>query len=335
MNQRHPYSFISDLRGSGDVPAAVPPADDALETSRLATPISADSSAQTTPASRMPETSAGRRKHSAVGPRQLKVIGAGLSLRERHILAELASHRYLTSYHLASLVFTDHASAATGQRVCRRVLARLRRDRLVQSLGRRVGGYQGGSAATVWQLAPAGARLIQRATQGRYRPTEPSPRVLQHCLAVADTRLSLLALTAMDMVDDVEVQLEPECWRRYSGLAGESRWLQPDLAAVVVGQDRAGAFEDRWFIEVDLGTESVATLHRKSRTYAEYRATGVEQADSGGVFPLVLWPLSGDAAEQRITQLQAKIERDRRLEPALYRYATPAIFSSVLLGDLS
>jgi hypothetical protein len=263
------------------------------------------------------------------------VIAARLSLRDHHILAELASHRYLASHHLASLVFADHASPATGHRVCRRVLARLRRDRLVQSLARRVGGYRAGSAATVWRLAPAGARLTQRATQGRYRPTEPSPRVLRHCLAVADTQLSLLALTAVDMVDDVEVQLEPDCWRRYSGLAGESRWLQPDLAAVVSGRDREGAFEDRWFIEVDLGTESVATLHRKSLSYAEYRATGVEQADSSGIFPLVLWLLIGEGAEQRISQLQTKIERDRRLEPALYRYATPAILGNILLGDLT
>ena len=49
-----------------------------------------------------------------------------------------------------------------------------------------------------------------------------------------------------------------------------------------------GRFEDRWFVEVDRGSEAQATLARKCDLYRQYWQSGVEQARTGA-FPRVLW----------------------------------------------
>jgi hypothetical protein len=84
---------------------------------------------------------------------------------------------------------------------------------------------------------------------------------------------------------------------------------------------------DRWFIEVDLGTESLPTLLRKCGQYETYRASGIEQADYG-VFPLVLWFFTVPERAERLAQAVA---RSPRLTPALYRYAQPETLSRVLM----
>lgn len=323
------------------VPVAMPAAAQSVSATPLVRAVSDGSVAKTAPPSSVSDSPRRAEGSRLVGRRQLAELADKLSERDLAVLAELAAHRYLTSHQLAGLIFTGHASPATGQRVCRRVLTRLERLRLIRRLERRVGGQRGGSSLAVWQLSPAGARLLNSQTdaaglaRGRCRPHEPSPRVLRHCLAVADTHLGLRDISSMPAIENVAVQLEPICWRRYAGLGGESRWLKPDLAAVITGGDEHGTFEDRWFIEVDLATESVATLQRKCQQYQDYRQSGSEQAQAGGGFPLVLWVMHGPRGPERAQQLAAKVARDSRLDPALYRYVTPDTLTEALLGASS
>lgn len=325
----------------GAVPVAMPAATESTVATPLVSAVSGGSGAKTAPPT--PVSVSARRAEGGrlVGRRQLAELADKLSQRDLVILAELAAHRYLTSHQLAGLIFIGHASPATGQRVCRRVLTRLERLQLIRPLERRVGGQRGGSSVAVWQLSPAGARLLNNHTdptgpaRGRYRPHEPSPRVLRHCLAVADAHLAVRDLRAMPAIEELTVELEPVCWRRYAGLGGENRWLKPDLAAVITGHDNHGAFEDRWFIEVDLATESVATLQRKCQQYQDYRQSGSEQAQADGGFPLVLWVMHGPRGLERAQQLADKVARDSRLDPALYRYATPESLADALLGASS
>jgi hypothetical protein len=49
-----------------------------------------------------------------------------------------------------------------------------------------------------------------------------------------------------------------------------------------------GRYEDRWWIEVDRGTESGTAVARKCDFYRRYWQAGIEQARTG-VFPKVLW----------------------------------------------
>lgn len=60
--------------------------------------------------------------------------------------------------------------------------------------------------------------------------------------------------------------------------------LKPDSYARL----GVGAYEDSYFIEVDMGTEGSRALDRQLRRYLAYYDSGQEQTERG-VFPRVLW----------------------------------------------
>ncbi|GAB3622773.1 replication-relaxation family protein [Mariniluteicoccus endophyticus] len=250
-----------------------------------------------------------------------------MSGRDRLVLARLWEHRFLTTRQLERFVFTGHATETAAARAARRVLARLARDQLIRPLARRIGGVRAGSAATIWQLAPAGARLIQPETGKSWRTYEPSPRFLHHTLAVADAHLMLREGHRHGL--EVAVQTEPLSWRRYLGPGGETRLVRPDLAATICGTDQQGRFEDRWFIEVDLGTESMPTLLTKCRAYQAYYQSGTEQTAHGS-FPQVLWLLHGPRAAERATALKQRLAHAGRLEARLFAICQPDQLPSLL-----
>jgi Replication-relaxation len=266
-----------------------------------------------------------------VGARQLARLRSSLSDRDRLVLGRIGEHRYLTTAHVQEFVFTGHASPESAARVCRRVIARLHTANLIRPLARRIGGVRAGSGATVWQLAPAGFRLLSNnATDVRCH--EPSPRFLGHCLAVADAHLTARSLSGRHGIGQVRVQVEPLSWRRYTGMGGESRWLQPDLFLKIAGTDHEGAFEDRWFVEVDLGTESHATLLSKCEQYEAYRRSGTEQAHDRA-FPRVLWIMHGDRGSERAERLRHTVLRRSGLIPGMFTVITPDALTAVLSGD--
>lgn len=298
-------------------PVAPPVAQSSTDANAQVSSSDAESRGTNTPVTSSPDVA------RTVSAKRLARIDAVMPPRDREVLVSVAEHRYLTTHQVTRFRFTDHASADSAARTARYVLARLERLGLLRSLSRRIGGFGAGSAAKLWQLAPAGARLL-RADGLTYRTHEPSPRFLLHCLAIADLHLAIRDLTRTTEVQSVDVQTEPVCWRRFTGMGGESLWLQPDLAAVIRSPD----FDDRWFCEVDLGTESLQTLLKKSARYEAYRASGQEQ-DQHGVFPLVLWLFTDPA---RVDKLRALISRSPKLTPELYRFATPSTVARALHG---
>lgn len=260
---------------------------------------------------------------SRIGHVMLSHLEASLSPRDRDVLQLVAEHRFLTTHQLQAFRFSEHQSDASASRVTRRVLSRLDRNGLIESINRRVGGFRGGSAATIWRLTSAGSRLVY-GDDKRRRPGSPTERFLKHCLAVADVHVLLNQHRRIEAIEDVTVQVEPASWRTYQGPGGERRWLQPDLYAEITTND----FLDRHFIEVDLGTESLPTLIKKCQQYEDYRRSGVEQAHSGS-FPLVVW-LFMDG--HRAAKLSAAVRRSHQLTEAMYRYATPDTLTDVLAG---
>lgn len=272
-----------------------------------------------TPATLSPELPTKKRRR--VDADVLVTIAESMPERDREVLEHVGRHRYLTTHQIQAFVFTNLGSDESAARTTRHVLQRLERNALLRPLHRRIGGVRAGSAARVWQLAPAGARLL-RDDGAAHRTHEPSPRFLAHCLAIADLHVALRGIGGSESIDHADVQVEPDCWRRYTGQGGEPRWLQPDLAAEIT----AGDYLDRWFIEVDMGTESLPTLLRKCGQYESYRASGIEQHEHGA-FPLVLWVFT---KTERADKLRAAVLRSPRLMPQLYRFATVETFVSVL-----
>jgi len=91
-----------------------------------------------------------------------------------------------------------------------------------------------------------------------------------------------------------EAQNEPYCWRPY-GSVGKIVSLKPDLFAITL----CDKYEDRWFFEIDLATESPVKIIEKCRRYHQYYRSGLEQ-EQYGVFPLVVWIVPDDTRKSSI-----------------------------------
>jgi hypothetical protein len=121
--------------------------------------------------------------------------------------------------------------------------------------------------------------------------------LVDHTLAISELVVRLREVDREGGIDLLEIQTEPRCWRGFLGFMGARLVLKPDLFARI----GVGAFEDRWFIEIDMDTHHRAALIAKAKRYVAYWRSGREQADSG-IFPRVLWAAP---SSQRVGQLAA------------------------------
>ncbi|WP_338773026.1 replication-relaxation family protein [Nocardia vulneris] len=268
-----------------------------------------------------------------VGPvsvrRDITAIRNEMSERDFRILRSVAQHRFLTVRHIHQLHFHE-LSPRSGLRVTQRVLARLRRWRILGTLERRIGGLRAGSSGLVHYVDFVGAKLL-RAEKGkpvRRRFTSPSHTFLTHTLAVAEIHITLVTAQLHGKLELLRSDVEAAAWRTYHGLGGALLTLRPDLyleTATSIGGEVISA----WFYEHDLGTESIPTLIRKCREYESYRRSGIEQEHSDGAFPLVIWMLSASSeprADERRSALAEAIKHDRQLDADLFRIIAPHQF---------
>lgn len=258
-------------------------------------------------------------------------LNARLSDRDRAVLRSVATHRFLTTNHIERLHFTEHATPLSASRTARRVIRRLAITGLLVALPRRVGGIASGSHSSVWRLSATAHRLLAYAAGDSAqvpaaRLREPSVRFVDHAVAIADAHLALIEAARSGAFGLSGAEIEPRCWRSYLGAYGARETLKPDLAVATVSAD--GEFEDRWFVEVDLGTEHPPTVLRKCRQYEAYRRTGQEQQQHG-VFPLVAW-VTRD--QQRADKLTAALAASRELDRSLFRMVAVDEFAALVAG---
>jgi hypothetical protein len=175
----------------------------------------------------------------------------------------------------------------------RRRLARMTDQRLLARLDRQIGGVRAGSAGYAYRLDLAGHRLVDPDSPGR-RPWTPRPSWLGHALAVSDSYVELATTPNLKVL---RFEAEPACWRAFRDGYAESV-LKPDAYLEVA----VAADELLVFLEVDMGTESAATLASKLDTYIRFwQAGGAEQ--SGGIMPLVLWAVPDDGRQLVLERL--------------------------------
>lgn len=238
-------------------------------------------------------------KTGSLGVRRLSHL---VNERDLAILGSVRAHRLIHTRQVYELHFWNHASYVSGIRACTRVLNRLEAHRFIRRLSRPVGGHGGGSSSTIWALDVAGDRLLRHFSgeKGRSRSFEPSLAFQTHTLAIADLRVALERAAREGAFELLTVQTEPDTWRTYPGQLGAERTIKPDLHVVTASSE----FEDHWFIELDLGTESVGTLRSKLDAYTAYRASGREQR-AGGVFPRVVWLVPDTRRLATLTELAA------------------------------
>lgn len=263
----------------------------------------------TSSSSSLPASGEERRRLSR---QQLEETAARLSDRDRQVLAAIQHYRYLLTGQIQRLYFTEAATPSAAHRAATRTLKRLRELGLIEHLTRRIGGVRAGSAGLVWHITHAGERLIYLGNH-TLTPTkrffEPSPYFLSHSLAVAEVAVSLTELCQeYQTMKLTALQPEPECWRTYSEY-GNIVALKPDLFAITV----SGQYEDRWFVEVDLATESPSKVISKCERYHKYYRSGLEQQEAE-VFPLTVWIVpTTERKQQLITYIKDAFDKQPKL----------------------
>jgi hypothetical protein len=224
---------------------------------------------------------------------RLAELDRTLAGRDWAIIATLARVRVATVGQLERTCFAE-----VSRRQARQSLASLADRRVVARLPRVVGGVRAGSAGYVYALDVAGLRLARPDQARPQRPWSVGTAFLAHSLAVTEVYVRLVEHGRTGALRLVEFVAEPGCWRTFFGPGGGRLVLKPDAFVVV----RLGGYEDRWFIEVDRGTEASTTLARKCEVYRWYWASGTEQARTG-VFPRVLWVVPDERRYQSLVEV--------------------------------
>lgn len=223
-----------------------------------------------------------------------------LTDRERAIIELVADYRILDGAQLQRRFFPTGTLVGSRRRT-QATLKRLTDEQYLHRLERRVGGERAGSASFCYCLGSRGQRLLDPSSRAR-RPTEPGLSFVRHHLAVAQIYVDIA--TATEDPDEIEIldhQTEPNCWRHLARPFGGSEWLKPDLYLSL----GVGDLELRWFIEVDLATESLRRIERACDRYLAYYRSGIEQAEHE-VFPRVAWLASTEKRARGIRELIAR-----------------------------
>lgn len=247
-----------------------------------------------------------------------------LAERDLLILIAIQRYRYLLTSQIQRLHFTDAATPSAALRAASRALKKLLEMGLIDHLARRIGGVRAGSGGLVWHLTHAGERLLRLNEQSPSpvrRFFEPSPHFLAHSLAVAEVAVRLTELCRGGHGAALStLQPEPDCWRTYSEY-GTVLALKPDLFAITM----SGQYEDRWFIEVDLDTESPAKIIGKCEKYHKYYRSGLEQEEYG-VFPLTVWIVpTAERKEKLISHIREAFDKQPKLFAVITNDELPAL----------
>lgn len=237
---------------------------------------------------------------------RLAAIVETLTPTDWRLLETVQRFHFMTGQQLGAMSFGRSESA---QRAARRMLVRLTKDQVLDRLERRIGGVRAGSSGYVYRLGLAGARLLGV----RHGGDEPGLHHLHHALAVADVFVQLKAQERTGLVVIEYWDGEPACWRNYTGKHGDRATLKPDGFAAL----RINGRGRRWFIEVDRGSVSTATLKHKMRQYADYFETGEEQTKQRGVFPRVVWVCTSERRAKHVLELGQ--EENERVGGELHR----------------
>ena len=260
---------------------------------------------------------------------QLTEIEERLTARDHAVLQTIRKYRFLTSAQVGNLFFADCTTKTSRSRNQNLLLRRLGDYGLIRPLERRMGGYGGGSTLQVWHITEAGQRLLTLNDPDsikRKRIVEPQPLFLEHTLAIAECAVQMTSLCRYSAdLNLVAIDAEPTCWRRFAD-DGKAVNLKPDLFAITTYQK----YEDRWFIEMDLGSESPRQVADKCSVYLRYYYTGIEQKETG-MFPLVMWIVKDAARKEK---LKDYIRDSIKAQPKMFLVITPDELESAMRGDV-
>ena len=250
--------------------------------------------------------------------RQLISLNQHLGKKDIDILKIIRKYRFVTSGQIKRLCFVSGSTDTANLRAANRALKKLREYGLIAPLTRRIGGVRAGSSSLIWHLTEPGERLLQLddPEQHRKRFEEPSSTFLTHTLAVTEFAVQLYDMArSTDNCKIIKSDPEPYCWRTFRS-RGETVYLKPDLFIILRGR----RYEDYYYCEIDLGTESMAKLIKKCQIYYDHYRSG-EDHERIGVAPLIAWIVPDEA---RKNMLMEKITEQFPDEADLFRVYSAA-----------
>lgn len=264
-------------------------------------------------------------KGARIYRRDVGRIREQLSARDIAVLEQVRELRLMSGAQIQAVHFRaiDHETADAAGRAARRVLKRLVALGLLLRLQRQIGGIRGGSAGYIYAASPLGHRLLD-GDGPRRRFKEPSVTFVNHTLAISQVVVDLIDRHHTNKIEILRLEPEPRCWRRYLNTAG-GQVVRPDLF-VALG---VGEFEHHFFVEIDLGTETMGRRITKSGQYQGYYRSGTEQT-AHELFPKVLWCMPHQALADELRQ---RIRRTRNLTDEIFAITYRERLLSVLAGD--
>lgn len=259
--------------------------------------------------------------------RDLQRLREQLSPRDLAVLDQVRDLKLMSGAQIQAVHFAahDHETADAAGRAARRVLKRLVRDRLLVRLERQIGGIRGGSAGYVYAASPLAHRLLD-GDGPRRRFKEPSATFVEHTLAIAQLVVDLIDRHHTNTVEILRLEAEPRCWRTFAA-ASSREMVRPDLF-VALG---VGEFEHHWFVEIDLGTETMQRRLTKCAQYEAYYRSGSEQA-ARDLFPKVLWVMPTHALAD---ELHRRIDHAKNLTTEIFTATSQVDVLTVLAGGAS
>jgi len=264
--------------------------------------------------------------------RQLENLDNLLSAKEKAILVSLKQCRYLLTGQVGRLHFTDNASEAAALRATHRTMQKLKDFGVVESVERRIGGVRAGSRSYVWTLTESGVYLLHLnddSNAPRKRTFEPSLNFLKHTIEVAETYIQLTEICKRNKLELVKTEMEPECWRGYTGMDGKPATMKPDMFAIT----DSGKYEDYYFLEVDMNTESPNKVLDKCRRYVYYQHSGIEQKNLG-IFPLVVWLVFSENRKNKLQQYIADCRDMSEQSKHIFTVIMPQELEPLICGGI-
>lgn len=258
--------------------------------------------------------------------RTLRTYAKRLSDRDVAILESLAKCTFMLTGQIQRLHNIDASTQTAALRATAREMKKLKEYGLVRHLERRIGGVRAGSSSLVWYLSEAGHRLLEldsHVKKVRKRHLEPSLNHLNHAIAVSACYVQMHEICWRNSEMSLnQADTEPICWRPYFH-HGNTIQLKPDLFFAT----KCGEYEDRWFVEIDLATESPTTVVKKCERYCDYYRTNLEQRKHG-VFPVTIW-LVPDKARKEI--LQTAISEFNKKSVKMFLVIVPDEFEELIV----
>jgi hypothetical protein len=232
----------------------------------------------------------------------LKDLKRRMSVRQLVILGDVSRLGVISGGQLQRL---HYAASEASRRQARLDLAEMVRWQVLERLRRTVGGERAGSKGYVYSMGVAGQKLVNPG-RTRYRhPWTPGASHLQHALTVSELYVGLRKFETGPDRALVSFDAEPICWRPFTGPGGGRVTLKPDAFALL----HLGHFEDRYFVEIDCGTEAGPRISEKAKTYIRYFKSGKEQARTE-IFPYVLWVTPTERRAAFLVETLASLEAE-------------------------